>query len=94
MSACLSGHQTTLADLLRDHPEFAVAAFSMEAARAKELGVSRAPRPGEPDHVLIIGKKTGGARKGLVKASKWVVALPTRLCKAPDGKCTCFPREE
>lgn len=92
MSGCLAGEQTSLAALLHGHDDFGVVAFPMSAARDKGLGVNRAPLAGEPDHVLIIGKKTDGVRKALVKAARWVHPLPLVLCKAPDGKCTCFPR--
>lgn len=92
MSACLGDKQTTVADLLAGHSEFAVAAFRLQAARAKELGVAHDPLPGEPDHVVIIGNKTRSARKALVEASTWVVPPPLSACKAPESKCTCFPR--
>lgn len=61
------------ADVLQDHPGFALVALTAALARSKQLGVARDPLPGEPAHALLFGKKTDSVRRALAKGSEWIV---------------------
>jgi len=92
MSACLAGASTSPERFLSGHKDYAIASFTMAAAREKGLGVVLNPLDDNPDHLLIIGKKTGSTRSALAKQSSWVVPPPLSVCKAPNQNCVYVPR--
>jgi hypothetical protein len=52
---------------------------SISVRLIRELGlvVQRRPLPEEPDHVVVIGHKTGGKRKRIVRECLWVIPPPS-----------------
>jgi hypothetical protein len=63
---------TGLSQILDGHENFLVAAISVAQIRAEGLEVVRTATGG-PGHCEVVGKKTGGIKGRLAKASVWVV---------------------
>lgn len=57
--------------LLSQHEDFGVVAITVGQMREIGLGLIRTSQDG-PGHCEVVGKKTGGVRNKLVKASIWV----------------------
>lgn len=55
------GESTTA--VLRGHEGFALVSITAQLARELNQAVARNPLPGDPDHAVVYGKKTDGARK-------------------------------
>jgi hypothetical protein len=56
--------------ILQGHEQFGVVALTVGQMREAGLTVVRTPTGG-PGHCEVVGKKTGGVRNKLVKASTW-----------------------
>lgn len=63
----------TANSVLKGHEGFALAAFSAGLARENHQGVMRKPRPEEPAHAEVFGKKTGAVKKAFAKKCSWIV---------------------
>lgn len=74
MSVALVAPDVTSAVVLAGHPGFALAEFTAGFARHRcNQLVVRAPRPGEPWHAFVVGKKTDSVRKKFARESQWAV---------------------
>jgi hypothetical protein len=62
----------TADDLLAQFTGYGLAAITAGSARAQRQGVSRTPRPNEPAHASVFGKKTGSVKRALARAANWV----------------------
>lgn len=65
-SECQGG----LSTLLRGHPRYGVASFTVGEVRALGWGIVRAPDNELPGHAHVTGKKTHGQRSRLAKACR------------------------
>ena len=64
----------TDADVLAHFEGFALASLTAGQARECSQEVARDPRPEEPAHAYVLGKKTQGAKKCLARSAKWVIS--------------------
>ena len=64
------------AEVLQGHEGFALAQITAGLARSKQQGVQRDPRPDEPAHALVFGRKTESVRRAFAKACEWVTPPP------------------
>jgi hypothetical protein len=77
MSVALASECAGPEVVLAGHEGFALAAFTAGFARQRGQRIARDPRPGEPWHAVVIGKKTHSVRKQLARDCQWVVAPPS-----------------
>jgi hypothetical protein len=63
-------------DVLRGHEGFALAQITAGLARSKQQGVQRDPRPDEPAHALVFGRKSDSARRAFAKSCQWILPPP------------------
>lgn len=63
-------------DALRDYPGDFLVALKAGFVREKGQGVVRTPRPEEPAHGDVLGKKTRGTARAFAEAACWIVAPP------------------
>lgn len=75
-------------DALVGHTGYALSAVTAGLARERKQGVSRDPKPNEPAHALVFGKKTDAVRKAFAKKSEWVIPPPDR--QTPQNPPTIF----
>jgi hypothetical protein len=63
-------------EVVEAYPDFGVVEIPTIVLR--DLGLDLRPEPvdGEPDHAVIVGRKTQGARRTLAKEARWVVRPP------------------
>jgi hypothetical protein len=54
------------------YPDWGLIEISVASVREIGLGVEKDPRPDDPHHVLVHGKKTGSVRRKLKAACVWV----------------------
>jgi len=66
-------------DALGGHEDFALAAITAGLARRCEQGVAREPRPDEPAHGVVFGKKTDSVRKKFARQAEWVIPPPDHI---------------
>jgi hypothetical protein len=59
-------------------------ALPASAAFAHDLSVERTPDEDEPAHADVVGNRSGGIARSLLRASEWVVA-PSGGCPTPAG---------
>ncbi len=59
--------------ILLGHENFGLVAFTAGLARECNQAVVRDPLPTEPAHALVVGKKTGSAKKRMCRGSRWVI---------------------
>ena len=59
-------------DLLRSHADFGVICVTADQLREEGAIIARRPLVGNLNHCEIFPRLTGGARKRLKKAAKWV----------------------
>ena len=59
--------------VLTGHKDFGLVTFPAKVARTNGQGIVRKPRPDEPAHAEVFGKKTRAVKKAFVKASEWIV---------------------
>ncbi len=58
---------------IQNYEGYAVAAITAGLARDCGQGIAPDPRPDNPAHGYVFGKKTGGVRKKLAKNARWVI---------------------
>jgi hypothetical protein len=73
LGAEVDGPQRALAG----HQGFALASITAALARGLGLGVARDPRPDEPAHAVVFGKKNKRVSRRLAMGSRWIVPPPT-----------------
>ncbi|MBM4018911.1 MAG: hypothetical protein FJ288_11380 [Planctomycetes bacterium] len=66
-----SGRGTTAA--LVGHKGFALAAITAGLCRQCSQKVARDPKPDEPAHGVVVGKKSDAVRRRLAREAQWVV---------------------
>lgn len=76
MSVILGGEGRDLQEALVGHQGFALASITAALARELGLGVARDPRPDEPAHAVVFGRKNKRISRRLAKGSSWVVLPP------------------
>jgi hypothetical protein len=64
-------------DVLQGFPSTFLASITAGSAREQCQGVVRSPTQEEPAHGEVVGKKTKGRRRALVRAATWIVPPPT-----------------
>jgi hypothetical protein len=64
-------------NILIGHAGFALASISAGLVRSKNQGVVKDPRPEEPAHAVVFGKKTDSVRRAFAKQSEWVIPSPS-----------------
>lgn len=79
MSVVLAAESAGPASVLAGHTGYALAAITAGLARACGQGIARDPRPDEPAHALIFGRKTDSIMRRLARGSTWVVPPPNRV---------------
>jgi hypothetical protein len=62
---------------LAGHQGFALALITVALARGLGLGVARDPRPDEPAHAVVFGRKNKRVGRRLAMGPHWVVPPPT-----------------
>jgi hypothetical protein len=68
----------TAGSVLEGHQGFGLAAIAAGLARRNRQGVMRKPRPDEPAHAEVFGKKTGAVKKAFVRNCYWVLPPPEK----------------
>jgi hypothetical protein len=61
---------------LAGHQGFALASITAALARRLGLGVARDPRPDEPAHAVVFGRKNKRISRRLAMGSHWIVQPP------------------
>lgn len=64
------------ADLLHNHPGYALVAFTARFARDLGLRVVRAAQPDEPWHAYVVGNKRTNTVKRAFKSLDWLIPPP------------------
>lgn len=64
-------------ELIRDHPGYGLVGIPVGVLRELEQDLVPAPTPDEPDHVLVVGKKTRSRQKRMSQECIWVIEPPT-----------------
>lgn len=76
MSALIAA-EDSIERALRAWPSYGIAAFPAGSARNQKLGIKRDPTPADASHAVVFGKKTGGVKNALVRASRLLVVPAT-----------------
>lgn len=63
-------------DAIKGHPGYALVSIPIDLLIELEQELTPAPLADEPDHVLVIGNKTGGRRTRMRKECVWVIPPP------------------
>lgn len=61
---------------LKEYPGYSLVRIEAKHARAKALAVIHEPRPDNPAHTEVVGKKTQGVANHLRDSSTWVYLQP------------------
>lgn len=77
MSVVIARGGRTPEDLLKGHEGYGLVSLSLETLTENGLELELDPLEDEPDHALVVGKKTDGCRKRLSKASNWEIKPPS-----------------
>jgi len=67
-------------DMIRLLPGFALAAMTAALVRDCNQGIARDPRPDNPAHALVFGRKTKSIQRKLARRATWVI--PPSECNA------------
>lgn len=62
-----------LAEALAGYDQFALAEITASIARGQGQRIMRDPRPDEPAHAKVAGKKTQSVRRAMARAAIWVI---------------------
>lgn len=76
MSVVIARSGRDPSDILRGHDGFGVVALTGAELEAAGQRLQADPLPGEPDHALVIGRKSKGQRRQLASSAEWVVRPP------------------
>jgi hypothetical protein len=77
MSVILGGESGDLQRALAGHEGFALASITAALARGLGLGVARDPRPDEPAHAVVFGRKNKRISRRLAMGSRWIIPPST-----------------
>jgi hypothetical protein len=77
MSVILGGEAGDLQRALAGHEGFALASITAALARGLGLGVARNPRPDEPAHAVVFGRKNKRISRRLAMGCRWIVPPST-----------------
>lgn len=64
-------------EMVAGYPGFALVSIPIELLTELEQEIVPDPLPDEPDHVLVIGNKTGGRLKRMSRESVWEIQPPS-----------------
>jgi hypothetical protein len=77
MSVILGGEAGDLQRALAGHEGFALVSITAALARGLGLGVARDPRPDEPAHAVVFGRKNKRISRRLAMGSRWIIPPST-----------------
>lgn len=72
----------TPGSILDGHREEMLVSISASSVFEHALAIERSPEPDEPAHADVVGHRSDGIARALLRASEWVVA-PADACPTP-----------